>query len=138
MAETSNESSFPPLFSNLKEKMPPEMPVSGTVITAVMSIASITVGSVYFHDCPAQYLIPYYLIISGVSSLLLLIQSILPCRNQEEPSILIVIFHLILCPLKFFITEDPHKKCLIVDGDSNDYISLRIVDDGYVNVVHVD
>ncbi|XP_078527412.1 transmembrane protein 272-like [Lissotriton helveticus] len=106
MAETSNEGSFSPLLSNLKEKkMPQEMSVSGTVITAGMSIASITVGSVYFHDCPAQYLIPYYLIISGVSSLLLLIPSILPCRNREEPSILVNVFHSIfgLFQLAFFI-----------------------------------
>ncbi|XP_078524725.1 transmembrane protein 272-like isoform X2 [Lissotriton helveticus] len=106
MAETSNKSSFPPLLSNLKEKkMFQGMPVSGTVITAMMSIASITVGSVYFHDCPAQYLIPYYLIISGVSSLLLLIPSILPCRTREEPSILINVFHSVfgLFLLAFFI-----------------------------------
>ncbi|XP_078526253.1 transmembrane protein 272-like [Lissotriton helveticus] len=106
MAETSNEGSFPPLLSNLKEKkMPQEMSVSGTVITAVMSFASITVGSVFFHDCPAQYLIPYYLIISGVASFLLLIPSILPCRNREEPSILINAFHSIfgLFQLAFFI-----------------------------------
>ncbi|XP_078525465.1 transmembrane protein 272-like isoform X1 [Lissotriton helveticus] len=70
-----------------------------------MSIASISVGSVYFHDCPAQYLIPYYLIISGVSGLLLLIPSILPCRNREVSSDLINAFHLIfgLFQLAFFI-----------------------------------
>ncbi|XP_078525732.1 uncharacterized protein LOC144798641 [Lissotriton helveticus] len=94
MVETSNESSFPPLLSNNQEnKMHPGLSVSGKVITAVMSIASISVGSVYFHDCPAQCLIPYYLIISGVSSLLLLIQSIFAWRNQEEPSILNNVLH---------------------------------------------
>lgn len=106
MAETSNERSFPPLLSDLKEKkMPQGMSGSGALITAAMSIANISVGSVYFHNCPAQYLIPYYLIISGVASLLLLISSILPCGNREEPSILIHVFRSIfgLFQLSFFI-----------------------------------
>ncbi|XP_078525734.1 uncharacterized protein LOC144798642 isoform X2 [Lissotriton helveticus] len=89
MAETSNESSSPPLLSNLKEKKKHQG----------------LSGSVYFHDCPAQYLIPYYLIISGVSSLLLLIQSIFPWRNQEEPSILNNVLHSFfnIFPLAFFM-----------------------------------
>lgn len=97
MAEETNGGSFPPLLSNIRErKVPPGMSVTGIIITAVMAIASISVGSVYFNDCPAQYLIPYYLIISGVAGLLLLIPSLLPCGNREEPSILIHAFQSIL------------------------------------------
>ncbi|KAJ1084780.1 hypothetical protein NDU88_004926 [Pleurodeles waltl] len=106
MADTSNPSSFPPLLSNIKEKKVPQgMSVSGTFITAVMAIANISVGSVYLNDCRAQYLIPYYLIVSGVTSLLLLISSVLPCGNREQPSILITAFQVVFgaFQLAFFV-----------------------------------
>ncbi|XP_078524785.1 transmembrane protein 272-like isoform X2 [Lissotriton helveticus] len=81
---------LPPLLCNLKEKKMPQR----------MS------GPVYFYECPAQYLIPYYFIISGVIGLLLLIPSILCCGNQVEPStesnVCCLIIGLFL--LAFFIT----------------------------------
>ncbi|CAJ0942251.1 unnamed protein product [Ranitomeya imitator] len=36
-------------------------------IVVGLNIASITIGVIYFNKCPGQYLIPYYLIISGGS-----------------------------------------------------------------------
>ncbi|XP_078525680.1 transmembrane protein 272-like isoform X2 [Lissotriton helveticus] len=79
--------------------------VSVICIAAGISIADISVGSVYFHDCPAQYLITYYLIISGVTSLLLLILSFFLHGNGAWFYYLYTVFKVIfgLFQLAFFI-----------------------------------
>ncbi|XP_040271092.1 transmembrane protein 272-like [Bufo bufo] len=49
-----------------------------------INIASIVIGAIYINDCPGQYLIPYYLIISGVACLLYLSMTCLPCIDEDQ------------------------------------------------------
>lgn len=41
------------------------------LIGVLTNMVLITVGAMYFHDCPAQNLLPIYLIVSGILNLLL-------------------------------------------------------------------
>ncbi|KAM4677592.1 transmembrane protein 272-like isoform 1-T2 [Discoglossus pictus] len=81
------ESPYTPLLRVVQEPFLPK-PLSvavKSVITAI-HIANISIGAIYIADCPGQRLIPYYLIIWGVGSLLLLFLTCLPCGDGREPS----------------------------------------------------
>ncbi|XP_053318872.1 transmembrane protein 272-like [Spea bombifrons] len=54
-------------------------------VLAGINIANIVLGSVYINGCPGQRLIPYYLIVLGVGSLLLLSLTCLPCGDGRDP-----------------------------------------------------
>ncbi|XP_069502495.1 transmembrane protein 272-like [Ambystoma mexicanum] len=110
MDESAREAPNTPLMNAYREySVPPAMSGSSKFITGAIAIASITIGSVYFSQCKAQHLIPYYLIISGISSLVIIFLTSLPCRDggdppQTSPAILalqgiVTLFHLV-----FFIT----------------------------------
>ncbi|XP_078527552.1 transmembrane protein 272-like [Lissotriton helveticus] len=105
----SSASPYTPLLNAIREPtLPPALSVFGKVLTVMVAVASITMGSVYFRDCPAQYLIPYYLIISGASSVLLLFLASLPCGYNSDPpeaSVLMVASQglLVLFKIAFFI-----------------------------------
>ncbi|KAJ1084781.1 hypothetical protein NDU88_004927 [Pleurodeles waltl] len=106
----SSASPYTPLLNAIREPtLPPAFSVVGKVITVVIAVSSISIGSVYFKDCTAQYLIPYYLIVSGASSLLLLALTSLPCGYGGDPpqtSLLLVVSQglLVLFKTAFFIT----------------------------------
>ncbi|XP_069502503.1 transmembrane protein 272-like [Ambystoma mexicanum] len=86
MDECAQETPSSPLLNVYREySVPPAMSGSSKVFTAAIAIASITIGSVYFSQCKAQHLIPYYLIISGISSLVIILLTSLPCGDGRDP-----------------------------------------------------
>lgn len=105
----SSASPYTPLLNAISEPtLPPALSVAGKVLTVMIAVVSISIGSVYFRDCPAQYLIPYYLIISGASTLLLLFLASLPCgydSDPPQPSLLMVVSQglIVLFKIAFFI-----------------------------------
>uniref|UniRef100_H2ZX55 Uncharacterized protein n=1 Tax=Latimeria chalumnae TaxID=7897 RepID=H2ZX55_LATCH len=56
------------------------------LLMSAIPIASIAIGVVYLDSCPAQKLIPIYLIVSGSIFLFFLFASFIPCGNEDEPS----------------------------------------------------
>ncbi|KAM4036751.1 transmembrane protein 272-like isoform 1-T3 [Anomaloglossus baeobatrachus] len=74
-----------PLLRVVQESfLPKSISIALKCILVGINIASITVGVFYFNSCPGQYLIPYYLIISGAASLLHLSLTCLPCAEQDQ------------------------------------------------------
>ncbi|KAM5171771.1 transmembrane protein 272-like [Mantella aurantiaca] len=81
-----NQSDRSPLLRIIQEPfLPKSATITLTCILVAINIANIAIGAVYFHDCPGQYLIPYYLIISGVTGILYLCLTCLPCGDGREP-----------------------------------------------------
>ncbi|XP_053572093.1 transmembrane protein 272 isoform X2 [Bombina bombina] len=77
-------------------------------ILTVINIVNIVIGAVYIGQCTGQPLIPYYLIIWGSGSLLLLCLTCLPCGDGREPprtslATLCAQGLLLLCLFSFFI-----------------------------------
>ncbi|OCT90573.1 transmembrane protein 272 [Xenopus laevis] len=84
MGEADN--SRVPLLGAMQDQFVPQpLAIGGKVILTAIHIANIAIGAVYINDCPGQYLIPYYLIITGAVSLLLLFLTCLPCGDGREP-----------------------------------------------------
>ncbi|XP_071097211.1 uncharacterized protein [Haliotis cracherodii] len=52
------------------------------VAGAALNIAKISMGAVYFHDCPAQSLVPIFLIVGGVTTLVFNCS----CRPSKDES----------------------------------------------------
>ncbi|XP_069836982.1 transmembrane protein 272-like [Dendropsophus ebraccatus] len=74
-----------PLLSLVQESfLPKTVSIALKCILVAVNIASITIGVIYINDCPGQYLIPYYLIISGVGCLLYLSMTCLPCVDEDQ------------------------------------------------------
>ncbi|XP_069623472.1 transmembrane protein 272-like isoform X1 [Ranitomeya imitator] len=74
-----------PLLTVLQESfLPKSISIALKCIVVGLNIASITIGVIYFNKCPGQYLIPYYLIISGAASLLHLSLTCLPCAEEDQ------------------------------------------------------
>ncbi|XP_063786996.1 uncharacterized protein LOC134936024 isoform X2 [Pseudophryne corroboree] len=81
-----NDRPYTPLLRAIQEPLLPKPHVVAMKCFLVgINISSIAIGAIYFNDCPGQYLIPYYLIISGVACLLLLCLTCLPCGDGREP-----------------------------------------------------
>ncbi|XP_051900516.1 transmembrane protein 272-like isoform X1 [Pristis pectinata] len=82
------ESSFyTPLLQTIEE--PPVSPAASVcmkVLTSILAIASITIGTIYLDSCTKQYLIPIYLIVSGSFTLFFMILSLVPCGSSGESS----------------------------------------------------
>ncbi|XP_072000749.1 transmembrane protein 272-like [Engystomops pustulosus] len=74
-----------PLLGIVQESfLPKSVSIALKIILVGINIASIAIGAIYFNDCPGQYLIPYYLIISGVAALLFLSMTCLPCVDEDQ------------------------------------------------------
>ncbi|XP_073407717.1 transmembrane protein 272-like isoform X2 [Dendrobates tinctorius] len=74
-----------PLLTVLQDSfLPKSISIALKCILVGLNIASITIGVIYFNDCPGQYLIPYYLIISGAASLLHLSLTCLPRADEDQ------------------------------------------------------
>ncbi|XP_063302064.1 transmembrane protein 272-like [Pelobates fuscus] len=84
MAES--ESPYTPLLQAMQGPLMPK-PISVTMkcVVAVIHITSIVLGALFIKDCPGQPLIPYYLIVWGSGSILLLCLTCLPCGDGREP-----------------------------------------------------
>lgn len=74
-----------PLLSMMQESfLPKTVSIALKCILVGINIASITMGVIYINECPGQYLIPYYLIISGVACLMYLSMTCLPCVDEDQ------------------------------------------------------
>ncbi|XP_075711630.1 transmembrane protein 272-like [Rhinoderma darwinii] len=74
-----------PLLSVIQDSLlPKSVSIALKCLLVGINIASITIGVIYINDCPGQYLIPYYLIISGVACLLYLSMTCLPCIDEDQ------------------------------------------------------
>ncbi|XP_066446177.1 transmembrane protein 272-like [Eleutherodactylus coqui] len=74
-----------PLLSIVQESyLPKTVSIALKCILVGLNIASIAIGVIFMNECPGQYLIPYYLIISGVACLLFLCMTCLPCVDEEQ------------------------------------------------------
>ncbi|XP_077326694.1 transmembrane protein 272-like isoform X1 [Lithobates pipiens] len=81
-----SQSDTSPLLRIIQEPfLPKPITIVLKCIVVGIHITSIALGAVYFRDCPGQYLIPYYLIISGVAGILFLCLTCLPCGDGREP-----------------------------------------------------
>ncbi|KAM8974724.1 transmembrane protein 272-like [Pelodytes ibericus] len=84
MAES--DTPYTPLLQAIQDPfMPKPLSVALKSVFAGVHIASIVIGALYINDCPGQRLIPYYLIIWGAVSILLLSLTCLPCGDGREP-----------------------------------------------------
>uniref|UniRef100_A0A8C5MIF4 Uncharacterized protein n=2 Tax=Leptobrachium leishanense TaxID=445787 RepID=A0A8C5MIF4_9ANUR len=85
MAE-SDDNIYTPLLQKIQGPFMPK-PVSIAVKSLFVGIyiTGIVLGALYINDCPGQRLIPFYLIIWGGGSLLLLSLTCLPCGDGREP-----------------------------------------------------
>ncbi|XP_078056992.1 transmembrane protein 272-like isoform X2 [Mustelus asterias] len=54
------------------------------IVTFILGIACITIGTIYLNSCTKQYLIPIYLIVAGSSTIFFLMISLVPCPPDEE------------------------------------------------------
>ncbi|XP_075440228.1 transmembrane protein 272-like [Ascaphus truei] len=80
------DSPYAPLLRAVQDPfMPKWLSVTGKSVLTAINIVTIVIGAVYIGDCPGQRLIPYYLIIWGAGSLLLLSLTCLPCGDGREP-----------------------------------------------------
>ncbi|KAM6453362.1 transmembrane protein 272 isoform 4-T4 [Liasis olivaceus] len=76
--------------------------VLGKLLFAVLAVAGIVIGIVYFGQCPQQPPLPVYVVILGIVTLLLLFLSCIPCGDgTNRPSTLLSCFRaagfLLLC-----------------------------------------
>ncbi|XP_075062607.1 transmembrane protein 272-like [Mixophyes fleayi] len=86
MDDGESDSPYTPLLRAVQEPfLPKTLLIAVKSFLVCMNIASIAIGAIYINDCPGQYLIPYYLIISGVACLLQLSLTCLPCGDGMEP-----------------------------------------------------
>ncbi|NP_001037975.1 uncharacterized protein LOC733758 isoform X1 [Xenopus tropicalis] len=80
------DDSHVPLLRAMQDRfVPKSLSIAGKSLLTAIHIANIAIGAFYINDCPGQYLIPYYLIITGAVSLLLLFLTCLPCGDGREP-----------------------------------------------------
>uniref|UniRef100_UPI00398E6CEE transmembrane protein 272-like isoform X1 n=2 Tax=Pristiophorus japonicus TaxID=55135 RepID=UPI00398E6CEE len=80
---------YTPLLQTIEE--PPVSPtasVSMKIMTSILAIASITIGTIYLDSCTKQYLIPIYLIVSGSFTLFFVMISVASCAPNDESNIL--------------------------------------------------
>ncbi|XP_032870587.1 transmembrane protein 272-like isoform X2 [Amblyraja radiata] len=56
------------------------------VLSSLLAIASITIGTIYLDSCTIQYLIPIYLIVSGCFTLFFVMLSLASCSSNDEDS----------------------------------------------------
>ncbi|XP_060710720.1 transmembrane protein 272-like [Hemiscyllium ocellatum] len=80
---------YTPLLRTIEE--PPTSPVASAsmkIMTCLLAVASITIGTVYLDSCPKQYLIPIYLIVSGSFTLFFVMISLVSCAPNDENNIL--------------------------------------------------
>ncbi|XP_069776051.1 transmembrane protein 272 [Narcine bancroftii] len=78
---------YTPLLRTIEE--PPVSPVASVcskVLTSLLAVASITMGTIYLDSCTIQYLIPIHLIVFGSSTLFFMMLSLLPCSSNDEGS----------------------------------------------------
>ncbi|XP_072255496.1 transmembrane protein 272-like [Pyxicephalus adspersus] len=81
-----NQSDASPLLNIFETSFSPKPVTIGLkCLLFGINVANIVLGAIYFHDCPGQYLIPYYLIISGAAGILFLCLTCLPCGDGREP-----------------------------------------------------
>ncbi|XP_041034634.1 transmembrane protein 272-like [Carcharodon carcharias] len=76
---------YTPLLRTIEE--PPNSPVASVsmkIMTSLLAIASITIGTVYLDSCTKQYLIPIYLIVSGSFTLFFVMISLVSCTPNDE------------------------------------------------------
>ncbi|XP_025030715.1 transmembrane protein 272 isoform X2 [Python bivittatus] len=67
--------------------------VLGKLLFAVLAVAGIVIGIVYFSQCPRQPPLPVYVVILGIVTLLLLFLSCIPCGDgTNRPSTLLSCF----------------------------------------------
>ncbi|KAM9718195.1 transmembrane protein 272-like [Menidia menidia] len=64
----------------------PRLSVAAVIIGAVLVVARITFGAVYFRDCPQHPNIPIYLLGLALVSLLSVSFVTLPCESEAAPS----------------------------------------------------
>ncbi|XP_047427203.1 transmembrane protein 272-like [Mugil cephalus] len=74
------------LLQNIRETPPPSAPALGCskLLVCILPSAQIALGVIHLHDCPRQRLIPIYLIVVGVFSLVLTLLSCLPCAQEKK------------------------------------------------------
>ncbi|XP_067879633.1 transmembrane protein 272-like [Heterodontus francisci] len=80
---------YTPLLRTIEE--PPVSPMASVcmkIMTSLLAIASITIGTVYLDSCTKQYLIPIYLIVSGSFTLFFVMVSLVSCTPNDESNIL--------------------------------------------------
>ncbi|XP_056426173.1 transmembrane protein 272-like [Hyla sarda] len=74
-----------PLLSIVQKSfLPKTVSITLKCILVGINITSITIGVFYINGCPGQYLIPYYLIITGLACLLYLSMTCLPCIDEDQ------------------------------------------------------
>ncbi|XP_043539417.1 transmembrane protein 272-like [Chiloscyllium plagiosum] len=80
---------YTPLLRTIE--YPPTSPVASAsmkIMTCLLAVASITIGTVYLDSCPKQYLIPIYLIVSGSFTLFFVMISLVSCAPNDESNML--------------------------------------------------
>ncbi|XP_067828281.1 transmembrane protein 272-like [Heptranchias perlo] len=76
---------YTPLLRTIEE--PPVSPMASVcmkIMTSILAIASITIGTIYLDSCTKQYLIPIYLIVSGSFTLFFVMISLVSCTPNDE------------------------------------------------------
>ncbi|XP_078056891.1 transmembrane protein 272 [Mustelus asterias] len=80
---------YAPLRTIEEQPTSPAASASMKIMTCLLAIASITIGTVYMDSCTKQYLIPIYLIVSGSFTLFFIMLSLVSCIPSDESNILV-------------------------------------------------
>ncbi|XP_072349641.1 transmembrane protein 272-like isoform X1 [Scyliorhinus torazame] len=81
----SKSNLYTPLLWTFEE--PPSSPAASVcmkLLTLILGIACITIGTIYLDSCTKQYMIPIFLIVSGSTTIFFLMISLIPCPPNDE------------------------------------------------------
>ncbi|XP_055522310.1 transmembrane protein 272-like [Leucoraja erinacea] len=83
----SERSFYTPLLQTIEEPtVSPAATGCMKVLSSLLAIASITIGTIYLDSCTIQHLIPIYLIVSGCFTLFFVMLSMASCASNDEDS----------------------------------------------------